>query len=287
MDRLSCRARARHAASVGAVLVLVAGASGAYAGAILFRVAAELPTITFTASGPAPVLCASHPDIPSLTIRHGARIVLANFTGVDATVDTGRQNALAVEAGKAVSVRLKRGQHTLRMIPKCLVVGEAQAAVVSVLSASEMPDATATTTPPVAASEEPSVGSASTGGPSPLGREPGALATSVPAGPSAPAVHAGSAGSPGSAGSAGSVGSIGSIGSIEASEADTVSEDVLDLQEASTADIYDVRPFLVVQPSEMEGARLLAVIAAICVLGVTSAIIRAILAQRASGAVRT
>jgi hypothetical protein len=175
MHRLFYRARARLASSVGSALVLVAGASGAYAGAIRLWSAAELPMITFTARGPAPLPCAAHPDVSSLTVRHGARIVLANVTGVDATVDTGRRNA----------------------------------------------------------------------------------------------------------------GSHGSAWSVEASGAGVVFEAILDLQDGPAVDMYDVRPFFGDRPSQREGARLLAVIAAICVLGVTSAIIRAILAQRASGVVRT
>ena len=91
--------------------------------------APEVPTISFSATGTAPVVCGTRPNVTNLVIKHGTRVIIANRTGVTATVDIGRQRLLELADGTGARIRLKRGQHDLQLIPRCVVVSETEKAV--------------------------------------------------------------------------------------------------------------------------------------------------------------
>ena len=55
--------------------------------------APEVPTISFTATGTVPLVCGTRPNVTNLVIKHGTRVIIANRTGVAATVDIGRRRA--------------------------------------------------------------------------------------------------------------------------------------------------------------------------------------------------
>lgn len=258
------RPRARHRAprsrtgtavvllAVGLVLVL-SGPAGPTAPAFAET---DQPTVSFVGDGPAPLACSSVPTPANLTVKQNTRVVLANFTGADATATIGDGQTVAVADGKAISVRLKVGSYTITMTPDCLETYNVVAIVVTVVKAVAPPPPSPVPSPPA---------------------RPDA------AGPpsSGPAVGASTAGTGGSsslspAGAPVAGGPASGSGVAEPADADTSGPDV---QEAAAVR-PDNRP-------DGRGNRLLAVIAAICVFGVTSAIIRAIVAQRATGALGT
>jgi hypothetical protein len=211
--------------------------------------ATDQPTVSFVGSGPAPLACSSRPTVPNMTIKRNTRIVLANFTGADATADLGSGDTVAVADGAAISVRLKEGSYTITMVPSCLTVFDVEPTVITVVRALPEP------------SPSP-----------PAGTEP---------------VSAGSAQVPPTSGSSSSSGS----GSAAFGRNDpSPSSQPSDTAEPSAKPEPDVQHTFAVRPNtapDGRGERLLALIAAICVFGVTSAIIRAIVAQRATGATST
>jgi len=186
------------------------------------------------------VACSSTPHPPSLNLTKNTRVVLANFTGAEATVDLGTGIPVAVADGAAVSVTFKKGEYRVRMVPDCPGTLAIQAAVVSVGKAQKGPEAPAViATPP---------------GPAP-GLSPPAT------------VHA--------------------AGSSPPDSPTENPSDPMANPEGATGGLAMVEPgqeVLLVSPMgdrpDARGARLLAVIATICVFGVTTAIIRAIVAQR-------
>jgi len=229
---------------------LVAGLAPPYASAV----SAAGPAIRFTGGVLAPIACSSAPDPSSLTVANNTRVVLANFTGADATVDLGTGTPVAVADGAAVSVKFKKGEYRVRMVPDCPGTLEVRPAVVSVVGPKDTGDPR-----PVAVPQSPvgPVGSfAPTDTPSAARRSPtdSAEENSAEENPS---------------------GLIAAPGRVTAGPAAAeVGPDVLAAPPAGD------RP-------DGRRARLLAVIATICVFGVTTAIIRAIVAQRTTRSART
>jgi hypothetical protein len=210
----------------------------------------DQPTVSFIGSGPAPLACSSRPDVPNMTIKKNTRIVLANFTGADATATLEDSRTIDVADGAAISVKLREGDHTITMAPKCLDTYEVSPTVITVVKA--LPAAA----PPVSA---PAVGPAGT-------TASGSTGTPYLTSPDlsgAPPARVGGSGVTEDAAGAGTTPDDGAAAGPEVREA----------RAARPESAPDVR-----------GARLLGLIAAICVFGVTSAIIRAIVAERATGA---
>jgi hypothetical protein len=237
----------------------------------------EGPTVNFTATGAAPLACGSRPNVSSLRVKTGTKIIFANLTDTAAALIVGGAPVVALEPGMGAVVNLKQGQHEVSLTPQCLVVTGVEAVVVSVLSGSEMgePDLSDSTAPP-GILVAPGGGSAppNTGGSVPV---PGASG----AGPSAATSVGTSVGS--SVGS--SVGPRGTP-TLTASAlpvANPRADDSGDQPMESA--VIDVKSIPLGDPRDPKGGRLLAVIAAICVIGVTAAIIRAIVSQRTSSAV--
>jgi hypothetical protein len=212
--------------------------------------ATDQPTVSFVGSGPAPLACSSQPSVPNMTIKRNTRLVLANVTGADATADLGSGNTVPVADGAAISVRLKEGTYSITMSPSCLTTFDVEPTVITVVRA--LPEPSPSPSPPTRT--EP----VSSGSPA----VPPASASSGVSGPGS-----GAAGWPSSS----------SSGPVEAADpSDPNAEPGPDVQRVS-APVPNT-------PPDGRGVRLLAMIAAICVFGVTSAIIRAIVAQRATGA---
>lgn len=226
---------------IGAGLIvagLVVGLAPPYASAV----SAAGPAIRFTGGVLAPVVCSSAPDPSTLTVANNTRVVLANFTGADATVDLGTGTPLAVADGAALSVRFKKGEYRVRMVPDCPGMLEVQPAVVSVVR-------------PKGAGDPGSVAVT----PSPVGP----VASFPP-----PDTPSSARSSPMDSAEENPSGLIAAPGRATAGPAPVeVGPDVL------AAPPVGDRP-------DGGRARLLAVIATICVFGVTTAIIRAIVAQR-------
>ena len=276
MERATRRRRLRMLALVIAAPALVI-APWAYAAST----APEIPTITFTATGTPPVVCGTRPNVTNLLIRHGTRVIIANRTGVTATVDVGRRRLIELPDGSGARVRLRLGQHELEMIPNCVVVSETETAVVDVLTASELRElgsAAPTALPDVAGSDlgatiestgEPSPSASATSDASTTGVQ-GAATTGVeppattPTGPDATDAPAGS--------------------TVDAPTSPPVLQG---RPEAADADaVIDIEAVRLDDPGDPKGLRLLGAIATICVLGVSAAIIRAIVSERTTGSVR-
>jgi hypothetical protein len=299
---LSHRALLRTVVSLGAASCLLLIAAGAYAGigpspaddSVVLTTQDE-PAIRFNGGVMAPLVCTSTPDTAAVTIAENTRITLANLTGAAASVDSGTAQALTVADGVGVSVRLRAGEYTIRMVPECTVTNAVEAATITVkdsLDPSPVPPATlppiltdpgivtlpvpipsrtrTQTEPPATAVPAPSLSTPVTSPAVPRMPPPSSL-SAAPAStrPESP-VSAGPGGPPASIGTP----NIGPPGSIAIpAEPEPV--------------IYDVLMVPVHQQGDPRDARLLAVIAVICVFGVTTAIIRAILSQRARGMVST
>jgi hypothetical protein len=223
--------------------------------------ATDEPTVEFLGSGPAPLACSSTPSVPNLTVKENSRVVLANFTGADATATIGDDRRVTVADRKAISVKLKIGSYAITMTPDCLDTYNVGTVVITVVSSEVVP-------PP---SPSPS-GPTDPGGPSSLVPGSGVGDTSSAAPSASPSPSRSSSGS--LAGGVGpSAAAVPGLAAPDPSSADSSEP--------------DIRDAVAVPPNsgaDRRGDRLLALIAAICVFGVTSAIIRAIVAQRATGA---
>jgi hypothetical protein len=202
--------------------------------------------------------CSSAPDVPMLTVPPDTKITLVNRTGLDAVLDIGDRNASPRLAdGDGVWVTLGRGEHAVRMIPDCQdEAGTIEAAMVYVLKATAATTGTSTAIPT-------GTGVAPAPGLMTL-TEPTASPSAESDGVSLPGAATPTT-SPTMAIMSGNSGSEPVLGG--GSEPEQIGE-----------------PFRV--DGDNRGVRLVAVVALICILGVSVGIIRAIRAQRASSAAR-
>jgi hypothetical protein len=289
MNCLSRHVLLRAVTSVGVALVLVLTASGAYAGVGAFgpngkvNLPAAEPAIAFTGSVIAPLVCTSTPDTGAVTISEDTRITLANFTGADASVDTGTEHAVIIGNGVGLSVRFRPGRYTVRMVPSCTVTSTVRAAVVTVVDATAAQPIPGVSPPPLITLPPPSGG---TGTVAPDPTRTGGTTTAPPPPPS-PA-NTVSSGAPSRRPPEVGGGGTGPAPTepfgtpATGAGADPVLEVV-----GQEPVIYDTLLVPVQQQGDPRDVRLLAVISVICVFGVTAAIIRAIVSQRARGTVST
>jgi len=263
MERATRRRRLRLLALVIAAPALVV-APWAYAAST----APEIPTITFTATGTPPVVCGARPNVSNLLIRHGTRIIIANRTGVTASVEVGRSRVVTLPDGSGVRIRLRLGQHELWMIPDCVVVPETDKAVVNVLSTSDLRDL-GSDPPPSDEGRDSGVTVESTSESSSSGVsddsttavEPPATTKTEPDATTAPAGSG-----------------------VDAPTSPPVLQGRPDAADVDA--VIDMEAIRLDDPGDPKGLRLLGAIATICVLGVTAAIIRAIVSERTTGSVR-
>jgi hypothetical protein len=211
--------------------------------------APDVPTIVFSATGTQPAGCDSRPNVSSLTVPIDSKFMIANMTGGRATVDVGGRTVIELAPGAGALMRLSHGQHDLRLIPDCMFASDG-VAVVNVLTPSEIfsrPTSSVTIT----------AGSSRAASSQPRGAGSG---TRTPLAVSA-------AQSPGLAPPT-------SAPSVASGRVDSLGAEVLQVETARYEPV-----------DSPKGVRLLATIATICTLGVTAAIIRAIVTQRTTGSV--
>jgi hypothetical protein len=231
----------------------------------------EGPTVNFTATGAVPLACGSHPNVSSLQVKAGTRIVFANLIDTTAALTVGGEKVTDLGPGTGAVVRLEQGQHEVRLLPQCVVVTRTDAVVVSVLAGSDGHESASRTGDPTTPEEPPAVPAQprSSGGAS----VPAAV-SAAPSGTSGPGPSSGtSLGAPGGPGAPATT--VTAPTHPAAGSADAPLESA----------VIDVQRIRLGNPRDPKGGRLLAVIAAICVIGVTAAIIRAIVSQRTSSAV--
>jgi len=239
------RLHATHRAILGLSAVLGLGAM-LIAGAVVATAEDVVaPTVTFTATGVPPLHCGSRPNVSSLTVSEGTPILLENQIGETAWVRVDQEAVMEVADGGGALLTLTLGQHDVRLVPGCLIGGgTAKSVAVTVTPA---PATGASTT------EEPTPSAGPDGGPTnaPAPFPPGAV--------SQPTGTAGPAGSPAVLPVA-SEAALDPIATHEPARSAVIDASAVQLRDAGTS----------------KGVRLLGIIAAICVLGVTAAIIRSI-----------
>jgi hypothetical protein len=222
-------------------------------------VESEAETVTFTGRGPEPLACVTMPDRDAVSIKAGSQVTLANNTGMTTHLDVPNHEPVVLADGEGVTLKLKIGTHLLKLVPDCLMAYGLPVQV-EVGTGSGMREQPGPTTPP-GVMDRPA-------GPTPTS-QPGTAPPVAVADTTAPAVSgaAASAG-PGVADSPGPTSSAAAPVALDGTEIEG--------------------PFpLIGHAGSRAARRLLAVIAAICVFGVTAGIIRAIVAQRSSNVVNT
>ena len=234
------------------------------------------PTVSFAATGAVPLACGSHPNVSSLQVKVGTKIIFANLTSTAAALTVAGEKVADLDPGTGAVVKLKQGQHEVRLSPQCMVVTGTDPLVVSVITGSDMHESSG----PIPPEEPPAI----LAEPGPAG-SPSATSGSSSASSGATSVPVGASAAPGSSsGTAGATpGGPGAPATAVTASAHPVADDSGGGPMESV--VIDVQRIPLGDPRDPKGGRLLAVIAAICVIGVTAAIIRAIVSQRTSSAV--
>ena len=231
--------------------------------------APEVPTISFSATGTVPLVCGTRPNVTNLAIKHGTRIIIANRTGVTATVDIGRRRLLELADGTGALVRLRQGQHDLRMIPDCVAVTETEKAAVNVLTGAQMSESLTPTPVPSGAPSDPDELQAmvqSTSDPASTSEPPSTDSTPTESTASETST---------------STSQQAPVGAADPTEPPTLDG----WAGADEVAVIEVDAIRLDEGRDPNGLRLVSAIATICVLGVTAAIIRAIVSQRTTGSV--
>jgi hypothetical protein len=237
---------------VAALALLVGGASAAYGEMASPAADPPAPTVTFTSGPLAPLVCGSKPDVTTMTIVEGGRVNLVNHIGSGAVMDIGGASEATVPDGEGASVQLRAGRHTVRLLPDCPAHGQIVALTVDVEPLPGPPLPGPSTSP----GPSPSAGPVPEATRGTRGTGPGDGWDGVRAERSNPDNRL----------AAGGDGRTGGGGS-------TLPGD---------SPILAMNAFGSDRPGDRRMGLLLGVIAAICVCGVTAALIRAILTQRAS-----
>jgi hypothetical protein len=207
----------------------------------------DTPTVTFE-NGPGRS-CASAPEVTSLSVPVGTAVVVANAIQRDATVYVAGESIIAVASGSGALLNLAAGQHDVRLVPVCLAYADAEPLIITVTESlpesSPPPDSgpteAAVTAPPPAPAPRPTTA-----------RPP--LATTAPGdGTASTVVPAAASASP-----------------------DAQATRVSTSTPADRTGVLAAGPVDLDGTYHSKGVRLLAVVATICVLGVTAAIIRSI-----------
>lgn len=226
------------------------------------------PDVTFGGGGPGVLLCGSTPATPNITVPADSQLRLTNSLGQDATLQIDGQDAAQVGKGDSVDVQFHRGPVTVAMVPQCplnlnttfktLTVDVTPiAATAPTAPATKKPGTTASPTPQAA---KPSPRAAGATSPNPSGTDESVL----PLPSTDPLFPEDISGLPAGAETPG--------GSDGESPATVVKPDGSQTQVLTSSR----------GPVDNGPIGLLAIIATVCVVGVSAGAIRAIIAQRAT-----
>jgi len=240
---------ARHRVWAGGLIV-----GGVVAGLLVGGLAhaADPPTVTFSGGDLLGLACGSRPDVDSVSVSEGTAVTVANDTGATARVVVSGQTVLTLEDGAAGALTLAAGSHQVVLVPQCLLVTLTAPLTVTVTPAPAPPSPSPESSPP---SEDPPTALAPAAPGESTSGEDG-----VVVGGRAPAPKRMPGGTP-----------VPSVAGSPSASAGTSSWPTSGRSEVAQAEVV---PWS--KPEDPKGVRLLAVIAAICVLGVTAAIIRSI-----------
>lgn len=245
-----------------AIIGTLAVAPAAYA-----YLAAPRPdvTVTFLGNGPAPLVCTSRPDSARVTMPPESWLKLVNHTGAQATLWL-EESSFPLADGQWQEFKLRVvGSYTVKLIPDCLVTIGSVAPLTVVVEE----DRSSPTTPPAAG------GPGST--PAAPGPTPADPARQSGGGRSLPATWPPVLPSQDPTGPSGQAGVATPASGVGGGAAKTIAPGTEE-EDYESYGPYDT-------DETGQGFRLLAIIAAVCVFGVSVAIIRVILAQRATKSV--
>ncbi|GIH08951.1 hypothetical protein Rhe02_70180 [Rhizocola hellebori] len=109
-------------------------ALGAFAGLPMASTASAAPgaDVTFTSSGVAGLLCDSKPSTPSVTVGAETRIRLTNGLGAAAQLNIDGSPSATVADGETVEVQFHRGPVSITMAQSCLLPSDTKALTVAV-----------------------------------------------------------------------------------------------------------------------------------------------------------
>ncbi|WP_026208649.1 hypothetical protein [Catelliglobosispora koreensis] len=217
------------------------------------------PGVNFTGGGLGLLLCGSKPDAPRITVGAESKIRLTNSLGMGAELRIDGSPSATLASGETVEVQFHRGPVAVTMVPDCALNLNPKFEQLTV-------DVTPTQANPAPAKPAPAqskpAAKPSTGVPGNAqpGSSPGAALPELPEDPLFPgAVTNVPGGTP-----------DGSGGTLESSPATVVNSAK---KPTSTSGPVDKGPI-----------GLLAIIATVCVVGVSAGAIRAIITQRATRA---
>jgi hypothetical protein len=222
--------------------------------------AADSPTVTFTAPSLLGLACGSRPDVGSVSVSEGASVVIANQAGMTARVVVAGQTVLTLDNGAVGRLTLAPGRHDVLLIPQCLLVVGTSPLTVTVTPAAV--GSGPAESEPAGSGDEPASGSDA---PPPAGG---------PAAPTDPVTADGVAAGPrsGPRPKRAPDGTPLPVSSGVPSASTTATAPPL----SRPTGVVEAEAIPWTKPVDPKGVRLLAAIAAICVLGVTAAIIRSI-----------
>jgi hypothetical protein len=238
------------------------------------------PTVTFNGGGIGVLSCPSRPDTGQVSLSEGSWVNVVNNTGYDADLKIGTKR-IGMPSGAGRSVSLAPGHYTMRLEPTCLVnLSDAESVSVEVAAARSAPSPSSAPggTGGSTSTSGSSGGSRSSSG-APRSTAPRETSHADEASPDLPApLGASPAGTP----------PVGGPTLDELGGADVPPPGELPSADGSVdGDVVAVTEF---EPSgdligPRRASRLLALIAAVCVLGVTIAAFRAIVSQRTRRAI--
>ncbi len=239
--------------------LMTMAAFGTMAGLSLASPASAGPEVVFNATGVPGLLCGSKPSTSSITVGANANVSLTNNLGGNAELLIDGANSATVSAGQTVEVQFHRGPVSIAMKQTSCLLGDAKALTVQV-----------TAPPPVTqpSPTRPAPGSAPAQ-PKPTTKAPMAATSPPPAAPALPSLPSDPL-----------FGEDGAISGSPAAGGDIVNPP----SAASVVEDQKTRNIASNTPIDRGPIGLLAIIATVCVVGVTAGAIRAIITQRATRA---
>lgn len=239
------------------IAALAAAGALAVMPAVAATAAEPSPGVSFSGGGLGLLLCGSKPDSSRITVGAETKVRLTNSLGMGAELRIDGAASATLGSGETVEVQFHRGPVSVTMVPECALNLNPKFEPLTVDVTS--PPAAPATTKPAPTAPKPSTTPSKAAGPAPAG-SPGAALPELPIDPLFPS---GVATVPGTTADGG--------GSLESSPATVVAGK--NPKNAGHNGPIDKGPI-----------GLLAIIATVCVVGVSAGAIRAIITQRATRA---
>jgi len=256
----SARRWRRYAAEIGTALIISVPLFSA--GAAMAGPEAE-PQVEFGGGGLGLLLCGSKPNVPSISVPSQSKVIFINNLGQGAQLQIDGADGGPVGSGEAVEIQFHRGPVSVAMVPECLLNlnGSFEPVTVQV----SQPRTTTSTTTRSTTSPKPSATSGTRTSPSPASSHPATATGTAGPGQTEPDLN-------------------DPLFQIDTgTEGDNPSPSAATVVKNPDGSLAN--PALSpMSQSDRGPIRLLAIIATVCVVGVSAGAIRAIISQRASRA---